>query len=79
MVGNVWEWTGDCYDGDKATRVLRGGSFCDYEAFLRPTVRERGNLNDKYVNQGFRVVLNEGLTSLPVAHPLQSTLRINGK
>ena len=39
MVGNVWEWTEDCLEGDCSPRVVRGGSWDDNAEFRRPGAR----------------------------------------
>ena len=39
MVGNVWEWTSDCREGDCGRRVWRGGSWDDRAEYLRPGAR----------------------------------------
>ena len=52
MVGNLWEWTSDCWDGDCGLRVVRGGGrtyFAEIGALLRFPTGNRSN------NQGFRV------------------------
>ena len=55
MVGNVWEWTSDCWEGDCGLRVLRGGSWgFDAEA-LRPGARSGGTTALRLYNLGFRV------------------------
>ena len=55
MVGNVWEWTQDCFEGDCVRRVLRGGSWYGIAQFLRPGARTwfRAGYRIDYV--GFRV------------------------
>ena len=55
MVGNLWEWTEDCYEGDCGRRVLRGGSWGISAGGLRPGARDwnRAGLRDAY--HGFRV------------------------
>jgi formylglycine-generating enzyme required for sulfatase activity len=72
MIGNVWQWTSDCW-GDVhqsaldtpetrrspnacSTRVLRGGSFMSDPANAEVTSRMRGEPSDSDVNMGFRVV-----------------------
>ncbi len=70
MVGNVWEWTQDCYhdsyngapsdgsawtNGDCSLPVLRGGSW-DYLPRLLRSARRYGSLPvDRYDDFGFRV------------------------
>src|SRR6201996_6389652 len=71
MIGNVWEWTEDCFRGDySATRLetahrfpevcdprsVRGGDWFSTEASLRPAVRARADIDAHNDDIGCRVV-----------------------
>ncbi len=70
MLGNVWEWTEDCWNsnygdapsdgrawatGDCSQRVVRGGSWSDIPMFLRSALRFRGSTAIRDNYVGFRV------------------------
>ena len=55
MVGNVWEWTQDCAEGDCGRRVLRGGSWADFAEDLRPGARDWFRAGIRIAGFGFRV------------------------
>ena len=55
MVGNLWEWTEDCREGDCGLRVLRGGSWLGLAVGLRPGERAWFRAGDRNNNIGFRV------------------------
>ena len=55
MVGNVYEWTADCWEGDCGRRVLRGGSWDVTAEYLRPGARLRDSTAFRYSYYGFRV------------------------
>ena len=71
MIGNVWEWTADCFklsyagaptDGsaignrnDSCSRVLRGGSWVNYPRSLRSASRIRNSASYRVSRNGFRV------------------------
>ncbi len=70
MLGNVWEWTADCYhpdyenapvDGSAHTgeetcgRVLRGGSWSDIPAWLRTATRNWFDRGDHFDYVGLRL------------------------
>ncbi|CAH1386431.1 formylglycine-generating enzyme family protein [Candidatus Nitrotoga sp. M5] len=55
MLGNVWEWTDGCREGDCAKLVLRGGSF-EYEPeYLTARYREGIEATERINNLGFRL------------------------
>ena len=55
MVGNVWEWTDDCWDGDCGRRVVRGASHASPDSQLRPDARAWGRAELNGAGIGFRV------------------------
>ena len=71
MLGNVWEWTEDCWHdvyggapsdgsawlsgGDCSRRVLRGGSWDNQPRDLRSADRNGGQSGNRYYDDGFRV------------------------
>ena len=55
MVGNLWEWTQDCWEGDCGQRVVRGGSWNLFAVLLRPGVRTRLRAGARLDAYGFRV------------------------
>ena len=71
MAGNVWEWTEDCWNagysgppsdgaawtsGDCSLRVLRGGSWSNYQRLARSAHRYGGMAVNRGAYNGFRVV-----------------------
>ena len=70
VLGNVWEWTEDCWNGsyagaprdgsawtsgDCGRRVLRGGSWVNLPRSLRSAVRDGNALGLRFILNGFRV------------------------
>jgi iron(II)-dependent oxidoreductase len=57
LLGNVWEWTHDSYEGDKRYRVLRGGAWNSDPGHLTTTYRLSYDANFRFAaNGGFRCV-----------------------
>ncbi len=71
VLGNVWEWVEDCWNGSYrgapadgsawesgncGWRVLRGGSWLSGPGGLRSANRDRGDTGDRISDVGFRVV-----------------------
>src|SRR5581483_5206232 len=58
MGGNVWMWCEDWFDGSRKDRVLRGGSWDQYEReYLLSSIRRHNSSLSRYSDCGFRCVL----------------------
>ena len=55
MIGNLWELTSDCWDGNCGRRVSRGGSWLNVAELLHLGARFNGTPGFRYNLQGFRV------------------------
>ncbi|MEX1154648.1 SUMF1/EgtB/PvdO family nonheme iron enzyme [Parvibaculum sp.] len=60
MLGNLWEWTADSYDGRRDANVIKGGSFLcapNYCMRYRPGARQPQEIDLATTHLGFRTVL----------------------
>lgn len=55
MLGNVWEWTDDPYQG--SDRVIRGGSWVEYAGSVRAACRDWNGPGIRFEDLGFRFSL----------------------
>ena len=55
VVGNLWEWTEDCWEGDCARRVMRGASWGSPAQFRRPGALGVERTDRRDPRNGFRV------------------------
>ena len=55
MSGNVWEWMDDCWEGDCARRVCRGGSWSSGPQIVRAAYRVRDVTSIRGIIDGFRL------------------------
>ena len=70
VLGNVWEWVGDCWNasysgapsegsawpsGDCGSRMARGGSFSANPRLIRAALRDWLDPGFRFINLGFRV------------------------
>ena len=61
MIGNVWEWTRDIYDGDPKRGVIKGGSYLcapNYCMRYRAGARQAQEMDLAASHLGFRTVVN---------------------
>jgi formylglycine-generating enzyme required for sulfatase activity len=64
--GNVWEWCQDLYAPEGGSRVLRGGSWYDYDrGLLAPSFRYISAPDGRVYSYGFRCVVVMGVSSAP--------------
>jgi formylglycine-generating enzyme required for sulfatase activity len=59
LIGNVWEWTSDSFEGEEGLGVVKGGSFLcseDYCARYRPAARQPFERDFSASHIGFRTV-----------------------
>jgi formylglycine-generating enzyme required for sulfatase activity len=84
MLGNVWQWTADCYaatyrnaptDGSPVSgnsdcgRVLRGGSWCDTPDWMRVSTRNWFEADDRFDYVGVRLAEEVGPRKSPQPRP----------
>jgi formylglycine-generating enzyme required for sulfatase activity len=55
MMGNVWEWTDTCWQGNCAKRMIFGGSWNHRPQDMRATTRNWFNTNKRMRYLGFRL------------------------
>ena len=55
MVGNVWEWTSDCWEGNCDAHIARGSAWTESPTTLSPNARSAIPAGYRHFGLGFRV------------------------
>lgn len=58
LAGTVWEWTNTSHPAEENAKIIRGGSWCDPERYLKTYEKLFASVREKSDNLGFRLVKN---------------------